>query len=184
MVSGHVENPDRAQADEQRIEPFPPPSSLGSTIESAPLLNDEDQSHHPIFRSSRSLTALEKILAGVAILLLLIASTFIGLFAGTNHQLSKERHRQPVIVTTTVGGPPATKTINPTGQKPFPAPTIIPTPGPGKGEKKVCLTKDCVLLAGEILNSLDESVDPCVDFYGFASEFVGDPSGLSFGSAC
>jgi len=33
---------------------------------------------------------------------------------------------------------------------------------------KVCLTKGCVKAAAELINSMDETVDPCSDFYNFA----------------
>jgi len=33
---------------------------------------------------------------------------------------------------------------------------------------KVCLTKGCVKAAADLINSMDETVDPCSDFYNFA----------------
>merc|ERR1712032_30506 len=33
---------------------------------------------------------------------------------------------------------------------------------------KVCLTKGCVKAAADLINSMDEAVDPCSDFYNFA----------------
>jgi hypothetical protein len=50
---------------------------------------------------ARRLTNLEKILTALAVILLLIASTFIGLFAGAEHALKKEKHRGGVTTTIT-----------------------------------------------------------------------------------
>jgi endothelin-converting enzyme len=141
---------------------------------------EDDQPHlahhsrNPFTRASRGLTLLEKILTALAILFLLLAATFIGLFAGTKHRLDKERHQPPVYVTSTAYGS-ATRTVIATTtagggkQKPFP----VPTPKPGHGhhdERETCVTAECVLLASNILKSLDETVDPCEDFYSFASK--------------
>ena len=38
----------------------------------------------------------------------------------------------------------------------------------GRGEDKICLTKECVTAAAEILRRMDSGVDPCQDFYKFA----------------
>ncbi len=73
------------------------PSPLAET---APLLNDD--SHHltnnstlnSILKPGRPLTNLEKALAGIAILFLLLASTFIGLFAGAEGMLKKEQRKE------------------------------------------------------------------------------------------
>ena len=35
-------------------------------------------------------------------------------------------------------------------------------------DREICQTAECVTSAGEILQSLDLSVDPCQDFYNFA----------------
>ena len=41
----------------------------------------------------------------------------------------------------------------------------------GVGEQDdVCLTAECVSLAAEVINALDTEVDPCDDFYHFASK--------------
>jgi len=37
-----------------------------------------------------------------------------------------------------------------------------------KSSDKFCMTKGCVQTAADILNNIDESVDPCEDFYHFA----------------
>ena len=31
----------------------------------------------------------------------------------------------------------------------------------------VCLTKECVMVAGRVLASMDHAVDPCADFYRY-----------------
>jgi endothelin-converting enzyme len=49
-----------------------------------------------------SRSRLEKILMAIALALLILASTFIGLFAGAEHQVSKERGKAHPTVTTTV----------------------------------------------------------------------------------
>ena len=66
--------------------------------ESAPLLNHpaEGGSNDRSFFSAlthptRPLTNLEKLLAGAAVLLLITTGTFVGLFAGTEVALKKER---------------------------------------------------------------------------------------------
>jgi endothelin-converting enzyme len=161
-------------------------------VETAPLLDPTGEGipadahthgHHrnPFTRPSRGLTLLEKILTALAILLLLLATTFIGLFAGTKHRLDKEHQKQPIRVTSTAS---ATRTIIATttagGQRPFPpAPTSTGKPGHGHEHgPETCLTRECVLLASNILQSLDETVDPCQDFYSFASESsLRDPRG-------
>lgn len=109
---------------------------------------------------------------------LLLAATFVGLFAGTAVQLGKERHKPAVTQTYTSyvsEKHPATATVTATttighgGQHPFPVPA--PTGKPEDKDKvEVCLSRECVLLASEILQNIDESVDPCEDFYSYASK--------------
>lgn len=36
------------------------------------------------------------------------------------------------------------------------------------GSDNICLTRECVQTAGEVFRNMDESVDPCADFYQFA----------------
>lgn len=131
--------------------------------EDRPLLHDEsdhadgatDQSAWARFKRQVSSTfaplakpeelrPLERFLVIFSIALLLLAAIFIGLFAGSQHKLS---HRPDVPV-------------------PAPAPG---NPNPNPPEGPICTTKDCVLAAGEILRSIDETVDPCDDFYAFTT---------------
>lgn len=95
------------------------------SAETAPLLadNGESQEHQHvagIYDPSRPLTRLEKVLAAVGLLLLIISATFIGLFAGTEHTLKKERGRHDI---------PTTVTYTTTATSTVPA---APTGKPGK----------------------------------------------------
>ncbi|PWN44245.1 zincin [Ceraceosorus guamensis] len=48
--------------------------------------------------------------------------------------------------------------------------TGVGNPSPGGGSKEVaCITADCVRTASDVLHAIDVSVDPCHDFYGFAT---------------
>lgn len=144
--------------------------------EDAPLLDsgNEAQPHQsssftdsPIFDRLKSLSPLEKILAVLVLILLLIASIFIGLFAGTAHRLDKIRH-QPApteTVTNTIYPYPTGTATYPGDGKPLPTPTRKP-----HNEHKTCLTRDCVTLASDILHGLDEDIDPCDNFYLFANQ--------------
>ncbi|EPQ28571.1 uncharacterized protein PFL1_03875 [Pseudozyma flocculosa PF-1] len=90
------------------------------------------------------LRPLERFLIALAAIFLLLAAVFIGLFAGSQHRLS---HR-------------------PSAPAPRPAPGN-PHHDPPTGE--VCTSKECVIAASEVLRGIDESVDPCDDFYSFAT---------------
>nr|XP_019042435.1 endothelin-converting enzyme [Kwoniella bestiolae CBS 10118]OCF21365.1 endothelin-converting enzyme [Kwoniella bestiolae CBS 10118] len=142
--------------------------------ENAPLLDNPNsspsESSSPlkaIFSPSRPLTLLEKVLGGLAVLLLLLASIFIGLFAGAEGLLKKERNGHGHGH----GGKTeyATSTFTATTTS-YGTTTVIPAPGPtGKPDSKLCLTPECVILSSSILQSLNQSVDPCEDFYEFAT---------------
>ncbi|KAK4687038.1 hypothetical protein P7C73_g3073, partial [Tremellales sp. Uapishka_1] len=139
-----------------------PGPRLSTDEETAPLLDDSNgsASSHSLFRPGRPLTSLEKALAGVGILLLLLMSTFVGLFAGAESMLKKERHKSNQVKWKT-----ATTTATATAT----ATTTVLTSPTGKPEPKLCVTTDCVLLSAQILQSLNTSVDPCEDFYEFAT---------------
>ncbi|WWC89763.1 uncharacterized protein L201_004689 [Kwoniella dendrophila CBS 6074] len=142
--------------------------------ENAPLLDNPNSSRYEepsglkaIFSPSRPLTLLEKLLGGLAVLLLLLTSLFIGLFAGSENSLKREKNKhdghndhggwKTEYITTT-----ATATATATS-------TVI-SPGPtGKPSKNICLTPECVVLSSSILQSLNQTVDPCDDFYEFAT---------------
>ena len=86
---------------------------------------------------------------------LILAATFIGLFAAERHK-TRAPPSQPApypIPTATVS---ATRT------------STVAAPGP-TSTSSICLTPACVQLSASILGSLDTSVDPCEDFYRFSS---------------
>jgi endothelin-converting enzyme len=143
--------------------------------ETAPLLRDPDaeeeraENEEPSFMdrvnavAQEPLTPLTRALLIVVLILLLLSSVFIGLFAGVQHKLNEERgsHDQepPATVSVTFT---ATSTSIATTTTSQPSPTRVP-------EEPVCLTGDCIMLSASILSSLDTTQDPCENFYEFAN---------------
>lgn len=164
--------------------------------ESAPLLNHpgdhqtsttNDRSFFSaLTHPTRPLTNLEKLLAGAAVLLLITTGTFVGLFAGTEVALKKERAGHgggggewrtvtaTETATRTSTAPGSTTTVVPTG-KPQKVSCAIEleredTGGMGYADRQdLCVTPECVKLAASILESINPDEDPCNDFYEFAS---------------
>jgi endothelin-converting enzyme len=148
--------------------------------ESAPLLRDSDAGEaelngeaHPSFAEritsavQEPLTPLTKVLLIVALILLLLSSIFIGLFAGAQHKLNlpsggndgDHEGKPPVTVTATTTDVSTTTVV-------VPAPLPVPTKPPVDG---ACLSADCIVLSASILSSLDTTQDPCENFYDFAT---------------
>lgn len=140
-----------------------PLASLLSTMattadeETAPLLAPEGSGNAPTspslssrlstaLASPKSLNGLEKLLAALAVFLLLLTATFAGLFAGEAVKLGKEEKHHggkhggaTVTATSTVSGPTATVTASP-------LPHL-----PGKNVSPPCcssLNQQCVLTSG------------------------------------
>ncbi|KAE8227071.1 hypothetical protein CF319_g427 [Tilletia indica] len=93
------------------------------------------------------LRPLEKFLLILALVLLLLAAIFIGLFAGVKNRLD---HTMPP------------------GRAPG-SPDPPSHPGEGTPWRSTCDTETCVLAAAEILKGVDTTVDPCDDFYEFTT---------------
>ncbi|KAG6917789.1 hypothetical protein DXG01_001061 [Tephrocybe rancida] len=153
----------------------------------APLLQDhEDEERNGGANSTFSdrigaiaqepLTPLTKILLVLALVLLLLTSVFIGLFAGVQHKLNLERGRngggeKPPLTTTVVATSTAVSTQTTTFTTTATSTTTLPPlPGPtSPPQEETCLTPQCILLSGSILSSLDTSQNPCENFYDFAT---------------
>ncbi|OWT41367.1 endothelin-converting enzyme [Cryptococcus neoformans] len=135
--------------------------------ESAPLLNS--QTHATTASAfSRPKTTREKALASIAVLFLLLASLFIGLFAGAEASFKKEKGKH----NSGGGGGPGwgtvTETKTDTQTETATATTTHIGQPTGTPAPSICLTPECVKLAASILSALNTSADPCDDFYQFA----------------
>ncbi|WVQ69874.1 uncharacterized protein L199_008096 [Kwoniella botswanensis] len=152
----------RASTDEENAPLLDNPNSTPSSSSQSPL--------KAIFSPSRPLTLLEKVLGGLAVLLLLLASIFIGLFAGAEGLLKKERGKHGHGGDGHGGWKTEYVTSTATTTQYGTTTVVNPTPGPtGKPDQKICLSPECVILSSSILQSLNQSVDPCEDFYEFAT---------------
>ncbi|KAH8106762.1 Metalloprotease [Cristinia sonorae] len=147
--------------------------------ESAPLLQDVSHPDAPSQQPSNEsfaervskivqepLSPLSKVLCVLALIFLLLSSVFIGLFAGAQHKLNS-RNGEPkpvetVTVTLSTGIVTATSTVTTTYSVPIPSPTGVPREEP-------CLSPECITLSSAVLASLDESQDPCNNFFDFAN---------------
>ncbi|GAA5953284.1 hypothetical protein JCM3765_007462 [Sporobolomyces pararoseus] len=145
---------------DQEREPLLGEDAQPSQRRESQSLNERVQS---ALSNPKRMNGLEKALAALSILLLLLTATGFGLFAGEATKLGKERkdwHRG--------GEHQPTKTITATSTVVGPTTTAVPPKHPHKKDE-LCLTADCTLTAAGLLSRLDTNVDPCQDFYHFAN---------------
>ncbi|KAH9945985.1 metalloprotease [Epithele typhae] len=117
------------------------------------------------------LSPLTQLLLIAALIFLLLSSVFIGLFAGAQHKLNTGTGggSKTVVVTSTATAT-ATTTTQVTTTAVSTTTVIIPAPAPtAPPEEPVCVSASCISLAASVLSSLDETQDPCENFYDFAT---------------
>ncbi|KAI0709419.1 Metalloprotease [Earliella scabrosa] len=149
--------------------------------ETAPLLQNvshpdggpEPEDEEPTFLDrlaavvQEPLSPLTKVLLIATLIFLILSSIFIGLFAGAQHKLNAGSGggKTTVVVTAT-----ATTTAQVTTTAVTTTTISIPAPAPtGPPVEPVCISPSCINLASSVLSSLDESQDPCENFYDFAN---------------
>jgi len=126
-------------------------------------------------------------LLGVILVLLILSSVFLGLFVGVEHRLSKIENgegQEKTVTATETSTSITTTTIISTAppSEPTTPPTEVCHSGPAVFilidyflVQIPCADSDCIVLAASVLNSMDISMDPCEDFFGFASKSRSPP---------
>ncbi|KAG9113365.1 hypothetical protein FRC07_007787, partial [Ceratobasidium sp. 392] len=144
--------------------------------EAAPLLvgSDHGDSHSEAAKGSlwarfyqglhEPANVLTTFLLIVCLILLILSSVFIGLFAGAQHRINNLEPSEPTTITSI-----ATETYTRTKTADGPVTTIIVAPPAPTSSPSPCLTSECILMASDIINSLDTSKDPCDSFYSFTN---------------
>ncbi|KAI5481088.1 endothelin-converting enzyme, metalloendopeptidase [Pseudohyphozyma bogoriensis] len=131
---------------------------LGGSADAPPSLQNRVNA---ALASPKALNGLERLLAAGVVLFVLLTATGFGLFAGEAVKLGQQHDG----VTSTV-----THTHTATATAPHSPPTAVPpSPPRNPGNDELCLTATCVNIASQVLTALDETVDPCEDFYLYSN---------------
>ncbi|KAI9284616.1 hypothetical protein BC943DRAFT_343385 [Umbelopsis sp. AD052] len=103
--------------------------------------NGRDASYHrPVFVQPGKFTSLEKLLFFVSSVLLILLSVFAGLYARSAME----------------------------GKPPVPGPPKSDPPTETPPADEICTKPECVITASQILQDMDQTADPCDDFYQYA----------------